>query len=195
MDNFTAQYFWQRWIKWIITGVIALILVSMFTGTYNSLTAMGQEVDSKWSQVQNVLQMRFDKIPNLVEVVKGYATHEKAVFDDIANARSKLAGARTADEQVAASGELSGALSRLLVITENYPDLKADTQFIYLQDEISGTENRLMIARKDYNEAVKSYNTKTASFPSNLFARAMGFAPRKYFEAAAGSEEAPKVKF
>ena len=147
-----------------ILMVIVLAVGSVF-GFYNGMVSARENVDSKWSQVDNQLQRRSDLIPNLVNTVKGYAAHEKDVFQAVSDARAKMAGARTAGDKMAANTELNSALSRLLAVAENYPQLKADQNFRQLQDELSGTENRIAVARKDYNDAVQGYNTKIKSLP------------------------------
>ena len=144
--------------------VIVLAVGSVF-GFYNGMVSARENVDSKWSQVDNQLQRRSDLIPNLVNTVKGYAAHEKEVFQAVSDARAKMAGAKTAGDKMAANTELNSALSRLLAVAENYPQLKADQNFRQLQDELSGTENRIAVARKDYNDAVQGYNTKIKSLP------------------------------
>jgi len=182
----------------IVGGVVLLILViagMSLTGIYNRLVAQDQEVQASWAQVQNVLQRRADLIPNLVETVKGYATHEKEVFENVAEARSRLAGATSPREAAAANAGLTSALGRLLAIAENYPNLKANETFIRLQDELAGTENRIAVARMRYNEAVRTYNTSIRRFPANLVARLFGFAEKEYFEAETAAQEVPKVKF
>ncbi len=178
----------------IVVAVIAVLVMAVF-GSYNSLVASNENVTSKWSQVENQLQRRSDLIPNLVNTVKGYAKHESDVFTNVANARAKLAGASTVADKAAANGELSSALSRLLAISENYPELKANTNFAQLQDELAGTENRLAVARKDYNDAAQAFNTKIKSFPTMLYAGAFGFTAKDYFKADEGAKTAPKVNF
>ena len=162
---------------------------------YNSLVTGEEQIDARWAQVENQLQRRFDLIPNLVETAKGYAAHEEQVFTDIANARTKYGGASTVGEVADANNELTGALSRLLVITENYPNLKANQQFTQLMDELAGTENRLAVAREDYNEVVRTFNSDVRSFPGNLIAGMFGFEKKDYFEAVSGAETAPSVDF
>jgi LemA protein len=185
----------KKWVPLAVIGGIVLILVIFSVSRYNSLVSQREEVDGSWAQVENVLQRRADLIPNLVETVKGYAAHEKEVFTNIANARAKLAGARGPEEASKANEELSSALSRLLVVVENYPQLKANENFTRLQDELAGTENRIAVERKRYNDVVRDYNATTKRFPSNLFAGMFGFDTREYFEAEEGSKKAPEVKF
>lgn len=178
----------------VIIGVFFIIGASL-AGMYNSLVTDSENVKSQWSQVENQLQRRADLIPNLVETVKGYAAHEKEVIGNIADARAKLAGARTPAEATAAEAQLGGALSRLLVVVENYPNLKADANFRALMDELTGSENRVAIARKDYNDAVQAYNTKIRTFPKSMIAGMFGFSPQEYFKAEEGAAKAPKVDF
>ncbi|MDD3395865.1 MAG: LemA family protein [Acidaminococcaceae bacterium] len=175
--------------------VVIVVVLGSLVSTYNGMVTMNENVTSKWSQVDNQLQRRSDLIPNLVNTVKGYAAHEAGVFKSVADARSKLAGATTVNEKAAANGELSNALSRLLAISENYPQLKANQNFAQLQDELAGTENRLAVARKDYNDAAQQYNTKIKSFPTSLFAGMFGFSPRDYFKTDEAAKTAPKVSF
>ncbi len=162
---------------------------------YNTLVSEKETVNAAWSQVENQLQRRNDLIPNLVETTKGYAAHEKEIFENIANARSRLIGAGSRDEKIDAANNLSSSLSRLLVIAERYPDLKADKQFARLSDELAGTENRLATERMRYNEVVRTYNTSIQTFPTVVMARAFGFQPEKYFEAPKEAQQAPQVKF
>lgn len=178
----------------IILGVIVVIVAMLFS-SYNSLVTMNENVTGKWSQVENQLQRRNDLIPNLVNTVKGYAAHESAVFKNVSDARSKLMGAGTVAEKSAANGELSGALSRLLAISENYPQLKANENFRQLQDELAGTENRIAVARKDYNEAAQAYNAKIKSVPTMFYAGFFGFTARDYFKADEAAKTVPKVAF
>jgi LemA protein len=178
----------------VVIAIIAVVAISLIS-SYNRFVGMNEEIDGLWAQVENQLQRRYDLIPNLVETVKGYASHEEQVFTEIAEARAKLAGAATPQDQVRAANELEGALSRLLVVVERYPELKANQNFIALQDELTGTENRLAVARMRFNEAVMSYNTGVKRFPAVLYARIFGFGPRDYFEIGEEAKEAPKVDF
>jgi LemA protein len=156
---------------------------------------MNENVDGKWSQVENQLQRRADLIPNLVSTVKGYAAQEKEILNNVANARSRLVGAQGAAEKAAANDALTSSLSRLLVVVENYPNLKSDANFRQLQDELAGTENRLAVARKDYNDSVQSFNARIKTFPNVIWANMLGFDTREYFKAQAGAQEPPKVDF
>lgn len=180
---------------WIIPLVIiGVVLLWVFSG-YNNLVVAEENVNGKWGQVENQLQRRGDLIGNLVETVKSYVTHEQKVFGQIAEARAKLAGAQTPAKAIQATGEMEGALSRLLVVVENYPNLKANENFRSLMDELSGSENRIAIARKDYNEAVQNYNTSIRSFPTMITANMLGFGPKEYFKAEVGAKAVPKVDF
>ena len=182
----------------VVGGVLLLILIvgALFmTGLYNRLVAQDQQVQGAWAQVQNVLQRRADLIPNLVETVKGYAAHEKEVFESVADARSRLAGASSPRQAAEANAALTGALGRLLAIAENYPNLKANENFIRLQDELAGTENRIAVERMRYNDAVRLFNTSIKRFPTRMFAAMFGFKEREYFEAGAEAQQVPKVKF
>jgi LemA protein len=153
-------------------------------------------VHAQWSQVDVVLQRRADLIPNLVETVKGYAKHEETVFSDIANARSALLGARNPQEKIAANGQLDSALGRLLVLSENYPNLKADQNFLQLQDQLEGTENRIAVERRRYNQTLQEYNVFIRQFPNSIWAGMAGFQPdNEYFQASESSKQAPNVKF
>lgn len=179
----------------IIIVVVLAVMAILGITQYNSLVGTNETVESKSADIDTMLQRRVDLIPNLVNTVKGYAAHEKEVIESVSSARTKLAGAGSMEEKAAADGELSSALSRLLMVVENYPDLKANEQFQALSDELAGTENRIAVARKDYNDAVKSYNQKIRRFPTNLFAGVFGFDKAEYFKAAAGAEQAPNVSF
>lgn len=185
----------------IILGVVILLVVmiaSAFIGTFNSLQLMDENVNSKWAQVENQLKRRNDLIPNLVATVKGYATHEKEVFTNIADARAKLGGAMNKNDMKGiqqGNNELTGALSRLLLVVERYPELKADKQFMNLQDELAGTENRLSVARKDYNESVQALNSRIRTFPTSIIAGIIGIKAREYFEISEAEKKAPEVKF
>ena len=177
---------------------VALLVASAGCGGcgYNRVVQEEQGVDAAWSGVETQLQRRADLIPNLVEVVKGYATHEKAVFDNIAQARSAMMGATTRAEKINKANEFEGAIGRLFSIAENYPQLKADANFARLMDELSGTENRMAVARKRYNDAVQLYNTDVRGIPGSWWARIGGFpAQKEYFKADATARTAPKVQF
>lgn len=182
-------------IVWLVIAVLVLIAIFSSVGSYNALVTLETNVDNKFSQIDVNLQRRADLIPNLVSTVKGYAAHEKEVITAIANARSNLVNARTTAEKAQADAQLTGALSRLLVVVENYPNLKADAQFARLMDELAGTENRISVARKDYNDAVSVYNVKIRRFPTSIYASMLGFEKKDFFKAAQGSEKAPEVKF
>lgn len=178
----------------IILAIVAILAVGAFT-SYNGLVGMSENVNGKWSQIENQLQRRADLIPNLVNTVKGYAAHEQAAIQAVSDARAKLAGAQGPAAKAQANGEMNSALSRLLMVAENYPNLKADKNFRALMDELSGTENRIAVARKDYNDAVQVYNTKIRSFPSNIFAGMFGFGAKEYFKADEGAKQVPQVQF
>ena len=183
---------------WIILAVVAVLIIAIIAslvGTYNGLVEKKAEVDQKFAQVQTVLQRRSDLIPNLVSTVKGYAAHEESVYTAIADARAALSGAKTPEEAAAANGELDSAISRLLVVVENYPDLKSNANFIALQDELAGAENRISTERGRYNEAVKEYNTAIKRFPNNIFAGMFGFTAADYFEADDDAQKVPEVSF
>ena len=180
----------------IVLVVIALILGSSFISRRNQMAIKKEAVNAAWAQVDVVLQRRADLIPNLVETVKGIAVQEQIVFGDIAKARSALLGARSPAEKIAANGQLDSALGRLLVIVENYPQLKSNENFLRLQDELAGTENRIAVERRRYNEVVQDYNTFIAVFPNSLVASLSGFARNDaYFKTDEGARQAPKVKF
>ncbi len=180
----------------IILVLIALVVFGQYVGVRNALVTKNEAVKAAWSQVDIVLQRRADLIPNLVETVKGYATQEQTVFGDIAKARSALLSAGTPADKIAANNQLDGAIGRLLVLVENYPQLKSNENFMRLQDELAGTENRIAVERKRYNDTLQDYNTYIQKFPNNIFAGWAGFKPNEaYFKAAEGSREAPKVNF
>jgi len=180
----------------IILALIALVFFGQYVGVRNTLVTKNESVKAAWSQVDIVLQRRADLIPNLVETVKGYAKQEQTVFGDIAKARSALLSAGTPAEKIAANNQLDGAIGRLLVVVENYPQLKSNENFMRLQDELAGTENRIAVERKRYNDALQDYNTYIQKFPNNVFAGWAGFKPNDaYFKAAEGSREVPKVNF
>lgn len=175
--------------------VLALALYSFFAGNYNKFVTMDVGIKAAWSQVENQLQRRYDLIPNLVETVKGYAKQEHDVLVEVTNARAKVGGAGTVPDKIAANNELTGALSRLMVVVERYPDLKSNQNFMKLQDELAGTENRIAVERMRYNESVKVYNEAIRSFPANMLAGMYGFKEAAFFEAPKDAKAAPKVKF
>jgi LemA protein len=180
----------------IVVALIALVVFGQYIGVRNTLVTKNEAVKSVWSEVDVQLQRRADLIPNLVETVKAYAKQEQTVFGDIAKARSALLSAGSPSEKIAANNQLDGALGRLLAIVENYPQLKSNENFMRLQDELAGTENRISVARKRYNDTLQDYNTYVQQFPASLFASWAGFKPNDaYFKAAEGSREVPKVNF
>lgn len=184
-----------------IFGVILIILLAIggyFVTTYNSLVRANEEVDNKWAQVENQYQRRADLIPNLVETVKGFANQEEEIFTEVARLRSQWGEARdsgTREDQVAAAGELDSAISRLLLVVENYPELKSNQNFLELQSQLEGTENRISVERKRYNDEVRNYNQSIKVFPRNVLAGMFGFTEAAYYEAEAGAENAPEVNF
>ncbi len=183
----------------IVIGIIVFIILaigSSFAGKYNGLVSLRENVTTSWAQVENVLQRRNDLIPNLVNTVKGYAAHEQKVFIDVTKARARVGGATTIPEKVAANNQLTAALGRLLVVSERYPELKANQNFLALQDELAGTENRIAVERRRYNEAVRAYNTSVQVFPTNVIAGIFGFERQSvYFKADEAAKTAPKVDF
>ena len=184
---------------WIAIGIIVLLLIvgfSSYVGARNQMVTKNETVKAAWSQVDIVLQRRADLIPNLVETVKGFALQEQTVFGDIAKARSRLLSANTPADKIAANQQLDGALGRLLVVVENYPQLKSNENFLRLQDELAGTENRIAVERKRYNDALQDYNTFIGLFPNSFWASIAGFKRNDaYFAASEGSRTAPKVDF
>ncbi len=179
-----------------VVGVVVLLLVVWFASQYNRLVALQENVHSAWSQVETVLQRRYDLIPNLVNTVKGYAKHEKDVLEDVTRLRSQWAAASTVDEKVSAARQLEGGLARLMVVVERYPDLKANKNFQDLQYELAGSENRIAVERQRYNDVARIYNTSVRQFPASLVAAMGGFsADAVYFEAKREAKEAPKVDF
>ena len=186
--------------KWMVLGIVLAVLVGfpgcVALGTYNILVQRQEAVRESWAQVENVLQRRYDLIPNLVNTVKGYASHERGVLEEVTRLRSQWGEAKTLDEKVGAAQQLEGALGRLMVVVERYPDLKANQNFLALQDELTGTENPIAVERRHYNEVVRNYNVAVRSFPSNLVAGLAGFhLSTAYFEAGKEAKEAPHVQF
>jgi LemA protein len=180
----------------VVVLILAFVLGSAYVTRRNQMAIKREAVNAQWSQVDVVLQRRADLIPNLVQTVKGYAVQEQTVFGDIAAARAALVGAKNPSEKIAANGQLDSALSRLLVIVENYPQLKSNENFQRLQDELAGTENRIAVERKRYNDAVQDYNTYISLFPNSLVASFGGFARNDaYFKTEEGARQAPKVNF
>jgi LemA protein len=180
----------------IIIAILVLWIGSTYASRRNEMVRKREQVNAAWSQVDVVLQRRADLIPNLVETVKGFAAQEQTVFRDIANARASLLSARTPQEKIAANGQLDGALGRLLAVVENYPQLRSNENFLRLQDELAGTENRIAVERRRYNETIQDYNTYIALFPNNIVASLSGFSRNDaYFKAEEGSRQAPRVQF
>lgn len=193
----------------VTTGIILVVifaLYSFFAGNYNKMVTLEENVSSAWSQVENQYQRRLDLIPNLVSTVKGYASHEEEVFTQVTQARSRAGGIVNIDSSITdnpekmaefqkVQGELSSSLQRLLAVTENYPELKANENFLALQDELSGTENRISTERRRFNEAAKAYNTFIRKFPANIIANMNGFEKKAYFEADSSAAKAPSVQF
>lgn len=187
---------------WIIVLAVVALLVFWCVGVYNSLVNKDENVKTAWSQVENVYQRRADLIPNLVSTVKGYASHEQATLEGVMEARGKamgVSGGNLSEENVAAygkaQGEVSSALNRLLMVVENYPDLKANQNFLDLQAQLEGTENRIAEARRAFNEVAREYNSYLRRFPNNIIANMFGFQQKGYFEAEDGAKKAPKVEF
>jgi len=185
--------------KWIIPTVIivglALIIGLWYLSTYNSLIKLNEETDNKWAQVETQYQRRVDLIPNLVSTVKGAASFESTTLEDITKLRSQWQTAQTVNEKVETANQIESTISKLLVITENYPELKATANFQALQDELANTENKISVERGRYNDAVKVFNVKIQTFPSSIVANKLGYEQRTYFESKAGSENAPEVNF
>jgi LemA protein len=179
----------------VVVVAILLILVFSVVGKYNQLVTLNENVEASLSQIDNQLQRRNDLIPNLVETVKGYASHEEEIFTSIADARARLIGGGSMEDMAQASDELSGSLSRLLAISESYPELKANENFINLSTELAGTENRIAVARRDYNNTAREYNTLIRRFPTVIIANMFGFERYDYFEASQGAAEVPGVQF
>jgi LemA protein len=180
----------------IVVVIIAVVLVGWGISANNRFVTLNENVNGGWAQVETVLQRRYDLIPNLVNTVKGYAKHESAVLEEVTRLRSQWGAAKTSDDKVAAANQLEGALGRLMVVVEKYPDLKANQNFLALQDELAGTENRIAVERRRYNETVQAYNTAVARFPGSIIAGFRGFHRRDvYFKAANEAAQAPKVEF
>jgi LemA protein len=175
--------------------VLALVALPLTGCSYNTFVSQDEAIKAQWAQVQNQLQRRNDLIPNLVETVKGYATHEEAVFKDVDDSRTKLLAAKSPEETIQAANQQTSALGRLLAVVENYPQLKANEQFNRLMDELSGTENRIAVERMRYNQRVQEYNTATRQFPANLTAKMFGFKEHPFFEAPPEAQQVPKVNF
>ncbi len=182
-------------IRLVQAAAIAVLAIAASGCSYNKFATQEEGIKGQWAQVQNQLQRRNDLIPNLVETVKGYAAHEAGVFKDIADARSRLLGAKGPEETIQAANQQTSALGRLLAVVESYPQLKADQQFLRLQDELAGTENRLATERMRYNELVRDYNAQRARFPSNLTAKMFKFKEYPYWEVPPEARQAPKVNF
>ncbi|HEX3435390.1 MAG TPA: LemA family protein [Pseudacidobacterium sp.] len=184
-------------IAFVVVIFLAVLLVfGSYVSAKNQMVAKQEAIHAQWSQVDVVLQRRADLIPNLVATVKGYATHEETVFSDIANARAALLNAHDPHDKIAANGQLDSAIGRLLAISENYPNLKADQNFLALQDQLEGTENRIAVERRRYNQTLQDYNTFIRQFPNSIWAGIAGFQPNNdYFQASESSRQAPTVKF
>ena len=188
----------KSYIVLICLAIVILLVVGvvkMFGGTYNNMVKKSEDVASSESNIDTMLQRRADLIPNLVNTVKGFTNHETEIIDSITNARAKLIGAQSLGEKSEANEELTSALNALAVVVENYPELKSSENYIQLSDELAGTENRIAVARRDYNEAVKDYNSSIKQFPTNILAGMFGFEEKEYFEASEESKEVPVVDF
>lgn len=194
----------KGYIVLIVVAVVILSVFLLFRSSYNSMVTTSESVSAQWSNVENQYQRRTDLIPNLVSTVKGYAGHEQQTLENVVNARAKATQTQINFDQLdeatlkkinSAQGELSSALSRLMAISENYPDLKANQNFLDLQAQLEGTENRIAVERRKFNETVRSYNALVRQFPKNIIAGMFGFTTKPYFEATAGAENAPKVEF
>jgi len=176
-------------------AVVAIIIIVALVGIYNSLVTKSQAIDAQWAQVETQYQRRFDLIPNLVNTVKGMMKQEQTVFQAIADARTKYGSAPTVDAKAAAAGEVESALGRLIAVMENYPELKSSQNVTGLMDELAGTENRISVERRRYNELVRDYNTQIKTFPTNMLAGMFGFTEKAYFQSVSGADQAPKVEF
>lgn len=184
----------KKFSSLFIVLIVVIVLGAWAAGSYNSLVRSNESVDTQWAQVETQYQRRFDLIPNLVASVQSSMKQETAIFTAIANARQGYAGARSADEKAQAAGQMESALGRLLMITENYPDLKSNQNVQSLMSQLEGTENRVSVERMRFNDVVKDYNIQVKSFPGNLFAKIFGFGERKMFESDQGAASAPKVE-
>ncbi len=182
-------------IRLLTVAAISIVAMPLSGCSYNKFVGQEETIKAQWAQVENQLQRRNDLIPNLVETVKGYATHEESVFKDIADSRARLLAAKSPEETIAAANQQTSALGRLLAVVENYPNLKANEQFNRLMDELSGTENRLAVERMRYNQAVQQYDTSRRQFPANMTAKLFGFKEYPYFQAPAEAKQVPKVNF
>lgn len=179
-----------------IVGTLIALAVVVGIGAYNTLVQRHEGIQESWAQVENVLQRRYDLVPNLVNTVKGYAAHERGILEEVTRLRSQWGQAKTLDEKVGVAQQLESVLARLLVVVERYPELKANQNFLALQDELAGTENRIAVERRRFNEAIRSYNVAVRGFPSNLVAAMTGFKPSTaYFESATEAKQAPTVQF
>lgn len=180
---------------WIIVLVVLVLLVLFVASTYNSLVSLRNKVKDQWAQIDVLLKRRSDLIPNLVETVKGYAKHESETLENVIAARNKVVSSKSAEEEIKANNELSNALGRLFAVAESYPDLKANTNFLDLQNNLKDTEDKIQYARQFYNDSVLNYKNKIEMFPSNIIASIFGFKPEAFFEADEASKEVPKVQF
>jgi LemA protein len=180
----------------VVLVVVALLLGAQMVSSRNELVIEKNDIDGKWAQVDVDIKRRADLIPNLIETVKGYAKQEQAVIGEVANARAALLGAKSKEDEISSNNQLTGAIGRLLVLQENYPDLKSNQNFLQLQDQLEGTENRIAVSRRDYNEAIKKYNTDVDLFPKNLAASIFGFKrDDAYFKTSEEDKKVPQVKF
>lgn len=195
---------YKKHLKWFIPLLVVLYIAGWFVGSYNRFVSMDEGVSGKWANVETQYQRRADLIPNLVNTVKGYATHEKTTLESVVKARSEATSVKIDPQNLTpeklaqyqkAQGNVSAALGRLLMVAENYPQLKANENFLELQAQLEGTENRINVARKDFNDAAKAYNVEIRRFPKNIVAGMFGFEKKSYFEAESGAEKAPEVKF
>ncbi len=194
MNNYNAYPF-SRWIKWAVAGVLVLVLLVGSISSYNGLVGADENVQTQWSQVENRMQERADKITNLVEVVKGYVKHEEKVFGDIAAARSVLMGGTDIKSKLEANDSITQAERDMLLLVENYPDLKASQQFHDLQKAIDEAHNKVSVERKRFIETVQEYNLKVKRFPGSIFAGALGYAEKDYFKASPDAQQSPDIKF